>query len=53
MMFHRKRGDQLVRRNELPEVEVIKKRAFVRLASPNMFRVPMNEVLIVLTALNW
>ncbi len=40
-------------RNGLPEVEVIKKRALVRLASPSMFRVPMNEVLMVLTALNW
>ena len=37
----------------LPEVEVIRKRALVRFARPSMFSVPMNDVLIVLTALNW
>ena len=37
----------------LPEVEVIRKRALVRFARPSMFSVPMNDVLIVLTALYW
>jgi len=36
----------------VPEVLLIKKRAFVRLAKPSIFRVPMKEVLIVFTALN-
>ena len=35
-----------------PEVLVMRNRALVRLARPNMFKVPMNEVLIVFTALN-
>jgi hypothetical protein len=37
----------------VPDVLVNKKRAFVRLASPSMFNVPWNDVLIVFTALNW
>ena len=37
----------------LPDVLVSKKRAFVRFARPSMLRVPWNDVLIVLTALNW
>lgn len=37
----------------VPEVLVMRNLAFVRLANPNMFRVPMNEVLSVFTALNW
>ena len=40
-------------RGAVPDVLVIKKRAFVRLARPSMLSVPMNEVLMVLTALNW
>jgi len=36
----------------LPEVLVIRNRAFVRFASPSMLRVPINDVLMVLTALN-
>lgn len=35
-----------------PEVEVMRKRALVRFARPSMFKVPMNDVLIVFTALN-
>ena len=37
----------------VPEVLVIRNLAFVRFASPNMFRVPRNEVFTVFTALNW
>lgn len=37
----------------LPDVLLIKKRAFVRFARPSMFRVPMKDVFMVLTALNW
>lgn len=36
-----------------PDVLEIKNLAFVRLARPSMFKVPMKEVLIVFTALNW
>ena len=36
----------------VPEVLLIKKRALVRFAKPSMFNVPMNDVLMVLTALN-
>ena len=36
-----------------PDVLVIKKRALVRFARPSMLSVPWNDVLIVLTALNW
>jgi len=36
----------------LPEVLEMRNRAFVRFASPSMFRVPINDVLMVLTALN-
>jgi hypothetical protein len=36
-----------------PDVLLIKNRALVRLARPSMLHVPMNEVLSVLTALNW
>lgn len=39
--------------NFIPDVLLIKNRAFVRLARPSMFSVPMNDVLMVLTALNW
>ena len=39
--------------DNVPEVLVMRKRALVRLARPSMFKVPMNEVLIVFTALNW
>lgn len=42
----------LVRRFDTPEVLEMRKRALVRFASPSMFKVPMKEVLIVLTALN-
>lgn len=42
----------LVRMFDAPEVLEMRKRALVRFASPSMFKVPMNEVLIVLTALN-
>ena len=34
-----------------PDVLLIKKRAFVRLARPSMLSVPRKEVLMVLTAL--
>ena len=37
----------------VPEVEVMRKRALVRFARPSMFSVPMKDVLIVFTALNW
>jgi hypothetical protein len=37
----------------LPDVLDMRKRALVRFASPSMFRVPMKDVLIVFTALNW
>ena len=36
----------------IPDVLLIKKRALVRFAKPSIFNVPMNDVLIVLTALN-
>lgn len=39
--------------DHVPEVLVIRNLAFVRFANPNIFRVPMNEVLSVFTALNW
>ena len=38
--------------DHVPEVLVIRNLAFVRLANPNMFRVPMNEVLSVFIELN-
>ena len=31
----------------------MRKRALVRFARPSMFKVPMKDVLIVFTALNW
>ena len=43
----------LCKKNFLPDVLEMRNRALVRLASPSMLRVPMNDVLIVLTALNW
>lgn len=39
------------RGHPLPEVLLIRKRAFVRFASPNILSVPKNEVLTVLTGL--
>ena len=41
-----------VRCIDIPEVELMRKRAFVRLASPSMLSVPRKEVLIVLTGLD-
>lgn len=38
--------------SRLPEVLVMRNLALVRLARPSMFKVPMNEVLSVFTALN-
>ena len=38
--------------DHVPEVLVMRNRALVRLARPNIFNVPMNDVLIVFTALN-
>ena len=38
---------------DVPDVLVIRKRALVRFARPSMFSVPMKDVLIVFTALNW
>lgn len=37
----------------LPDVLLMRNLAFVRFASPSMFNVPIKEVLIVFTALNW
>lgn len=37
----------------VPDVLEMRKRALVRLAKPSMLRVPMKDVLIVFTALNW
>lgn len=45
--------DPSERSNDLPEVEEMRNLALTRLARPSMLRVPMNEVLIVLTALYW
>ena len=42
-----------IRRQTVPEVLLMRKRALVRLASPSILRVPMKDVLIVLTALYW
>lgn len=36
----------------VPDVLLIRKRAFVRFARPSMLRVPRKEVLIVLTGLD-
>lgn len=37
----------------VPDVLVMRNLAFVRFANPNMFKVPINDVLTVFTALNW
>lgn len=37
----------------IPDVLVMRKRALVRFARPSIFSVPINDVLMVLTALNW
>ena len=37
----------------IPDVLEMRKRAFVRFARPSMLSVPMKDVLIVFTALNW
>ena len=44
--------ERLMGSGHAPEVLVMRNRALVRLARPNMFKVPINEVLIVFTALN-
>jgi hypothetical protein len=45
-----RRGE--IRENAIPEVLVIRNRAFVLFAKPSILSVPMNDVLMVLTALN-
>ena len=37
---------------DIPDVEVMRNLAFVRFARPSMFNVPINDVLMVFTALN-
>ena len=46
-------GDREGDSEDGPEVLLMRKRALVRLARPSMLSVPMKDVLMVLTALNW
>jgi hypothetical protein len=42
----------LISKRSIPDVLLIRNLAFVRLAKPSMFSVPIKEVLMVFTALN-